>query len=101
MQSDSGKVTCKCFVMQQVGKNFALAFPSAFTGGDRTPRCSLVTGKKNAQKPDIQPNAGRTEGLWTAKYSYNPRDAKFLLKEWHPWKIFTIRRYQELSLDDN
>lgn len=37
----------------------------------------------------------------TAKYSYNPRDARFLLKEWLPLAdILNYQRYQDLSLDD-
>ena len=37
----------------------------------------------------------------TAKYSYNPRDARFLLTEWLPLAdIFKYERYQDFSLDD-
>lgn len=37
----------------------------------------------------------------TAKYIYNPRDARFLLKEWLPLTDFLqYERCHDLSLDD-
>ena len=37
----------------------------------------------------------------SAKYSYNTRDARFILKEWLPLQeIFNYDRYNHLSLDD-
>ncbi|MBP1762939.1 MAG: acyl-CoA dehydrogenase, partial [Firmicutes bacterium] len=37
----------------------------------------------------------------TAKYSYNHRDARFLLTEWLPLAdILNYQRYQDLSPDD-
>ncbi len=36
----------------------------------------------------------------TAKYSYNPRDARFLLTEWLPWQISKLPTLSGSHLDD-